>query len=606
MKFMNLLIIALALAASSCGSDEPASSDNSGNGNSGNGGGSTEVTETNKVTSYSLIDINTDKAVYNPGETVTFRADNIPSGASIRYRQGADVIKEEKASASTWTWTTPADDFKGYMVDIYSLNGNTETIYGSIAVDVSSDWKRFPRYGFVATFDNSKLAEGVIESEMEFLNRCHINGVQFQDWHYKHHWPLGGDEKGLYDTYTDIANREVCTAAVKKYIDVQHALGMKSIFYNLCFGVLDDAAADGVKEEWYLFKNADHGDKDCHSLPSSWKSNIFLVDPSNVEWQEYIGKRNDDVYANLDFDGYQIDQLGDRGILYDYKGNKVNLPKGYGSFLDAMKQRHPDKRLVMNAVSSYGASIIAGSGKVDFCYNEAWGDEDKFQDLYTIIKANEQYSQNQLATVFAAYMNYDLADRSTGYMNTPGVIMADAVIMALGGSHLELGDHMLSREYFPASPLAMTEELKEAMIRYYDFMTAYQNLLRDPKMSNEYTPSVACENLSANVKFNNWPPQQGSVTAFGKKASGKEVIHLLNFLNIDNLSWRDLNGTRKVPTVKTNMPLKIASSKSVSKVWMASPDYHGGVPQELAFKQTGGYVTFTLPALKYWTMIVME
>ena len=60
---------------------------------------------------------------------------------------------------------------------------------------------------------------------------------------------------------------------------------------------------------------------------------------------------NDDVYANLDFDGYQIDQLGNRGDRYDYDGNKVNLPKGYASFIEAMKQKHPDKRLVMNAVS---------------------------------------------------------------------------------------------------------------------------------------------------------------------------------------------------------------------------------------------------------------
>lgn len=149
---------------------------------------------------------------------------------------------------------------------------------------------RFPRYGFVATFDNSKLQPGVIEKEMEFLNRCHINGVQFQDWHYKHHWPLGGTPGNLMDTYTDIANREVSTEVVKKYIDVQHSLGMKSIFYNLCFGVLDDAKADGVKESWYLFKNDRRGEKDSHQLPSSWKSDIYLVNPGNAEWQEYIGQ----------------------------------------------------------------------------------------------------------------------------------------------------------------------------------------------------------------------------------------------------------------------------------------------------------------------------
>lgn len=42
---------------------------------------------------------------------------------------------------------------------------------------------------------------------------------------------------------------------------------MKSMFYNLCFGALKDAASDGVKEEWYLFKDASHTTKDSHDLP---------------------------------------------------------------------------------------------------------------------------------------------------------------------------------------------------------------------------------------------------------------------------------------------------------------------------------------------------
>ncbi len=72
----------------------------------------------------------------------------------------------------------------------------------------------------------------------------------------------------------------------------------------------------------------EHGrmDKDSHDLPSSWKSNIFLLNPTNTEWQAYIAQKNDDVYANLDFDGYQIDQLETWGDRYDYDGNKVNLP----------------------------------------------------------------------------------------------------------------------------------------------------------------------------------------------------------------------------------------------------------------------------------------
>ena len=49
------------------------------------------------------------------------------------------------------------------------------------------------------------------------------------------------------------------------------------------------------------------------------------------------------VYANFAFDGYQIDQLGKRGTLYNYDGTPVNLREGYASFIEAMKQAHPDQ-----------------------------------------------------------------------------------------------------------------------------------------------------------------------------------------------------------------------------------------------------------------------
>lgn len=589
------------LSACSKGGD-----DVSGGGTEGGGetGGVSTVTP---VTSSLSVNLTTDKACYKPGESVAFTADAVPAGAKIRYRTLNKVVSEQAASGNSWSWTTPATDYTGYMVDVYrTKEDGTEVILGTIAVDVSSNWTRFPRYGFVATFDASKKAAGVIENEMAFLNRCHINGVQFQDWHNKHHWPLGGTRSKLDDVYKDIANRDVYTEVVKKYIATQHRLGMKSMFYNLCFGALNDAAADGVKPEWYIFKNTGRMDKDSHDLPSSWKSNIYLLDPANAEWQAYLAERNDEVYANFDFDGYQIDQLGNRGDRYDYNSNKVNLPKGYASFIEAMKQKHPAKSLVMNAVSSYGASQIAGTGKVDFLYNEVWGDEADFKDLHTIIKANDQYSNHTLKTVFAAYMNYDKAGRTTGEFNTPGILLADAVMFALGGSHLELGDHMLCREYFPSTALEMSDALRTAMVRYYDFMTGYQNLLRGKSTQAEVSAALSCTDKSRNLSLNTWPPQKSAVTTYARNVDGKQVIHLLNFLSADNLSWRDLNGTMPEPRLVSDVPLKLNVSGKVNKVWVATPDFHAGASQELAFTQKDGAITFTLPFLKYWTMIVIE
>ena len=577
------------------------------------------------IVSELTLSLSTDKACYAPGSTVTFTADgDLPSGKEVyvRYRHNNTFIEKHTITSKTWTWTAPDTDYMGYMVDLYYMEWKgdigTEHIIGAIAVDVSSDWKRFPRYGFVAEFDdyNKSINKNAnIEAEMKYLNRLHINGVQFYDWHWKHHKPVKLENQNVVAWYQDISNRWIGTEYVKKYIDVQHRYGMKSIFYNLCFGALKDYEADGVKKEWGLYKEDGKGGlyQDFHEQPKEWYSNIHLMNPGNPEWQTYLADRNDEVYANYDFDGYQIDQLGTRdykinnrdGKLYAYDNENIDLPYNYGLFIDAMKRRHPGKRLIMNAVDSYGSKNIAGKD-VDFCYNETWKEQADFSDLFDIIKANDSYSDHRLQTVFASYINYDKAGNYWKYddknVNTPGALLTDAVMFAIGGSHLEMGDHMLTREYFPSKELAMTDELKQRLIHYYDFQTAYQNLLRGTHSRAAFTPTIS----SSTHAINAWPPQGRKITAFAKKVDNMIAVHLLNFLNTDDLSWRDLEGKRPAPEKQTNVQITYTTSRHITNVWTATPDMNGGVPMKLSFTQTGNDVSVTVPSLEYWTMLVFE
>lgn len=570
------------------------------------------------------LELSTDKACYEPGSTVTFTADgNLPSDKEVyvRYRHNNTFIEKHTITSKTWTWTPPKTDYMGYMVDLYYMEWNgdvgTEHIIGAIAVDVSSDWKRFPRYGFVADFDDynkSIVKNANIEEEMKYLNRLHINGVQFQDWHWKHHRPVKFENNNFVEWYQDISNRWIGTKYVKKYIDVQHRYGMKSIFYNLCFGAWKDYRNDGVSEDWGLYKKDSNGNlyQDYHDLPSNWQSDIYLMNPGNGEWQEYLKARNKEVYDNYGFDGYQIDQLGGRGNVFEKNGNKIDLQNTYGPFLEAMKGDRTDKRLVMNCIDGFGthhicdAKLDDGTRAVDFCYNEVWGGQASFSDLFQIIKDNDRESDHSLQTVFAAYINYNKADHAWDYndknVNTPGALLTDAVMFAIGGSHLEMGDHMLTREYFPAKPLAMTDELKQHLIHYYDFQTAYQNLLRGIDSKAAFTPTIS----SSTHAINAWPPLAHRITAFAKKVDNMIAVHLLNFLNTDDLSWRDLEGTRPAPEKQTNVQITYTTSRHITKVWTATPDMNGGVPMELSFTQTGNDVSVTVPSLEYWTMLVFE
>ena len=96
-----------------------------------------EVTEVKDVTSSISMNISTDKSVYKPGETVTFTVDNMPAGAKIRYRHNDETVLLQDAASTTWQWTAPSEDFKGYMVDIFIDSDKNELIYSTIAVYVS-------------------------------------------------------------------------------------------------------------------------------------------------------------------------------------------------------------------------------------------------------------------------------------------------------------------------------------------------------------------------------------------------------------------------------------------------------------------------------------
>lgn len=589
---MNILLFIAAFSALSCSGDNDAYNNEYSTPESF----APVVTMTDNI----CLEITTDKAIYAPKAQINFNiSGSIPEGAKIRIRHGADVVEDQPLITNTFSWTAPSTDNMGYIVDVYTLSDNKENIYGTIGVDVSSNWKRFPRYGFVGTYDASKTSSQ-IENELSFLNRCHINGLQFYDWQNKHHWPLGGNSNELLYEYKDIANRQVITSVVKNYISGAHQLGMKAMFYNLCYGALDDAKADGVSNRWFLYKNNKHSDIDKLDLSNDWKSDIYLLDPANKDWQNYIIERNNDVYNSLDFDGFHIDQVGDRGTVYDYYGGNVNLPRSFASFIKAVKNARPEKSLVMNAVSRFGQQNIAGTNDVDFLYNEMWGTEDMFSDFGKVINENNYFSGNTMNTVFAAYMNYGKSG-SQGTFNTPGILLTDAVIFALGGAHLELGDHMLCHEYFPNSNLQMSSELKKNIIAYYDFMTAYENLLRDG--GQQTASDIVSGNQS--ICINAWPPLMHGVTAINRNVGNRQVINLINFSKANSLSWRDMNGTQPEPTAFSNIPVRI-KAVGVKKVWVASPDYIGGAPQQISFKQDGDYVLTTVPNLKYWSMIVLE
>ncbi|HNX45007.1 MAG TPA: glycoside hydrolase family 66 protein, partial [Bacteroidales bacterium] len=558
-RYGKLLFLVVALAVSSCRKD-------AGTGSEG------PVPGNPSAPAFYNLAVATDKACYHPGEEIKFTLNGLTTfPVRVRYKHLNTLIADNVLPSAGWTWTAPADDFRGYSVEVYDTVDHKEVIYGTTAVDVSSDWTKFPRYGFLSSY--GVMSGEKIQQVIGELNRFHINGLQFYDWHNKHHKPLPMTGGAPASSWKDIGNRDTYFNTVKGYIDAAHSRNMKTMFYNLLYGAWDDAQDDGVDKQWYMYTDNTHTNIDIFALSSPFLSNLYLLDPSNPGWQQYLMAQNDIIYRYLGFDGYHIDQLGERGSRYTYNGSFLDLSQAFGSFIQANNNAFPDKYAVMNAVNQYGQQTIARS-PVDFLYTEVWSPYDTYKDLASLIKQNNMLAGDDKNQVLAAYVNYNLAN-TREYFNDASVLYADAVIFAFGGAHLELGEHMLCREYFPFNKLKMSDNLKVSLIRYYDFMVAYQNLLRDGGDFN----TIAIQSLDNKAKFANWPEGNGFVSVVGKQVGDRQIIHLINFTASTTTSWRDNDGIQTMPPLISGAKISFTHPDTVNRIWVASPDIAGGSPQ---------------------------
>ncbi|MGN7178227.1 glycoside hydrolase family 66 protein [Cytobacillus sp. SAFR-174] len=544
--------------------------------------------------------LHTDQTRYNPGDEVRFTLKIQQSNGKLKvsYFHLDEKIGEEEISAAktgelSWSWQPPDEDYKGYLAEVEMVKEDYKQSE-TIAVDVSSDWSKFPRYGFLSDFGEIPIEE--MEDVISRLNRYHINGLQFYDWHYEHQEPLKMENGSPAGHWQDVANREVSFNTIKQYIDLAHQKNMKAMSYNLLYGSFENR---GLPQEWLLFKDPNQTLIDAHPLPDDWKSNIMIMNPTNPWWQDYIIEKHHNVYEHLPFDGWHIDQLGNRGEVYNEWGDPISISDSFQPFLEKIKQQLPEKTAVVNAVNQYGQSSIASASPA-FLYTEVWDEYKYYADLKKILDENASLSSRFQSSVLAAYMNYDHSNQ-TGEFNEAGILLTNSVIFANGGAHLELGEHMLSKEYFPHNQLSLSGNLKRKLIRYYDFLTAYENLLRDHVSSS----SIDITSLDE-MPLSKDEPKQGQVWVLAKQAENRKVVHFINFLEATSMEWRDTNASQPLPSKRSSLRFQIKNERNIVKLWFTTPDYPSIKPISIPFKRAGDTITFTLPSLTYWDMLVIE
>ncbi|MCJ8014556.1 S-layer protein [Paenibacillus sp. KQZ6P-2] len=394
-----------------------------------------------------------DKARYAPGEEVTlnfkFKDDQDWSGVlNVEIYQLNELVAKGKKPVAVMKrqgelqvkWAPPKKDFTGYLVKAW-LSGASDGDFVTAAIDVSSDWKHFPRYGYVSEFPN-ETAEQSDAKLKQLSQEYYLNGYQFYDWMWRHdvsvysktdeHGKPLKDAEGNFITedihadshYIDLLGRTLYPMSIKQQVSAAQKYGSAAMAYQMNYAARENYEDFGVSPQWGLYNKAQldpsHPQKDQNGFSfnvNGKTTSLFLQDPGNKLWQNYITKQFDRSINVFGFNGIHLDQWGasDNSFLYDFNGNKryysLDYDKLINSTKDSLLANNPDKSdVTFNMVGGNAeySAVPNPNTKTDFDYSEIWQDRNHYQDVQKVVEDTREKNGGK-AMVIAGYMNYKQA-----------------------------------------------------------------------------------------------------------------------------------------------------------------------------------------------------
>ena len=548
------------------------------------------------VVTVHITDINWSKSYYHPGEVasaaVTVHSEvpePIPASLVVQISDlnGSLARLEQSLTLKggdqilSITWDPPTDSPHGYGVDLelQSQSGGTLST-ASTAFDVLERWTQMPRYGFLTDFGPGRTDAA---ETMAGLVKYHINALQFYDWMYRHDQFLTAQ-----DPYEDPLGRTLSIKTVNALIDAAHTRGIDAMPYTAIYA--SSLEFYHAHPDWAM-RNADG--------TTMFFGENFLVymDPRpDSKWIHYLLDQFDQILEKTAFDGIHLDQYGNPKVAYDSNGQPYDVGAALAEVINATHAHvtalRPNGAVVFNAVTNWPIEQVAPADE-DIVYIEVWPPYTTFLNLEQLVVQGQVYGHGK-PVVLAAYIDPSLVHN---------VRLMEALIFASGGGHIELGEHddMLQEAYFPRYG-KMSPALVEILRRDYEFAIRYQNATgpESTDASSEYRNRIQVGSYSSDVSR-----EKDIVLPIVRTSGDYTAVNLVNMLGIPTAEW--LTPLPADPTPLGATPVSISDvTRPVAHVWMASPDGEDASLHELPFKLEGGRLSFQIPSLQYWDLILIQ
>jgi dextranase len=528
-----------------------------------------------------ILDFYPLQGCFSPGETVVFAIElEVPSSAdvtlqiSIQHFSSCLAILQKAFQLETglqtvqMQWTSPASP-AGYSA---RLEVPAESISATTAFDVLSNWTDFPRYGFLTDFSGSRPDP---ETALAELARFHINGLQFYDWQFRHDQLLSPTK-----TYIDPLGREMSLDTVRALVQAAHRHGMAAMPYLAIYAA--SAEFWRTHPDWALY--------DQVKIPIAFGDDFLgLMDPSRGgPWSQHLLDEGTRTLNHIPFDGLHIDQYGDPKLAWNARGNPVDLPEAFVDFIQAASDQHPARTILFNAVGNWPIEALADSA-VDFLYIEVWPPDVEYRHLAEIVLNAVRLSRGK-AVVIALYLP---ASRPANNL------LADAVILACGGTRIELGEEtrLLSDPYFPKHE-EISPALSSDLRKFSDFMVRNGEWLRPYTLAAPEREKWSQAEL--NPAFISTDP---SIWTVARNDPAAMIIQLINFTNLG--PHRRWDEEHDAPAPCEDVVVRIQFPKRPAQVLWDCPERSDG-SQALVFKYSEGLLTLKIPQIFFTGLIAVH